>query len=447
MTRTSIGWLASVPLLALGCGGGGATQQGGHDSGTDAARAGDAGCSTCDAGRDHAAPDAGHDGGAPHADASFTDAEAGGPHVDNVAPVIVNAGPKGSQSVDVPFISVTLCAPGTSHCQTIDYVTVDTGSSGLRVISSVLSKSLALPQETATGGDPLAECYTFDDGYTWGSVRRADIKIAGEVAHDAPIQVIGDPAFGTVPKSCSSTGAAEDTVDSFGSYALIGINQIVPDCGSNCEDAAYVAMAPYYYACGSSCTGVTQAVADQIANPIAAFGRDGNGSVIDFPMVPAAGQKTLAGSLIFGIGTAANNGLGSASVLTTDDYGNITTVFNGKTLSMSFLDTGTNSLSFNDSSITQCKGGGLGGWYCPASTVSLSAVNRGRNDVMTTVSFSVANTRTLFGSPDDTAFSDLAGTGSAGSFDWGFPFFVGRRVYVALQGASTPGGDGPYFAY
>jgi Protein of unknown function (DUF3443) len=437
MARISIGWLASVSLVALGCGGGSATGMGGHDGGTDAPRAGDAGCSTCDAGRDHAAPDAGRDGGAPHGDASATDAEAGGPRVDNVAPMIVNAGPKGSESVDVPFISVTLCAPGTSNCQTIDYVTVDTGSSGLRVISSVLSKSLALPQQT-TGGDPLAECYTFDDGYTWGSVRRADIKIAGEVARNAPIQVIGDPAFGTVPKSCSSTGAAEDTVDSFGSYALIGINQIVPDCGSNCEDAAYVAMAPYYYACGSSCTGVTQAVADQIANPIAAFGLDGNGSVIDFPNVPPGGQKTLAGSLIFGIGTATNNGLGSASVLTTDDYGNIATVFDGKTLSMSFLDTGTNSFAFNDSSITQCKGG-LGGWYCPASTTSLSAVNRGRNDVTTTVSFSVANTRTLF--------SDLAGTGSAGSFDWGLPFFIGRRVYVALQGASTPGGDGPYFAY
>jgi len=48
----------------------------------------------------------------------------------NVAPILVNGGPNGNY-VDGAFASVTLCVPGTSSCQTIDGVLVDTGSSGL----------------------------------------------------------------------------------------------------------------------------------------------------------------------------------------------------------------------------------------------------------------------------------------------------------------------------
>jgi len=67
--------------------------------------------------------------------------------------------------------------------------------------------------------------------------------------------------------------------------------------------------------------------------------------------------------------------------------------------------------------------------------------------VSSTVMFSVESTSTLFNNASYYVFDDLAATGSSGSFDWGFPFFIGRNVYVALDGASTPGGAGPYFAY
>jgi hypothetical protein len=33
------------------------------------------------------------------------------------------------------------------------------------------------------------------------------------------------------------------------------------------------------------------------------------------------------------------------------------------------------------------------------------------------------------------------------SFDWGLPFFFGRTVFTAIEGMSTPGGTGPYFAF
>jgi hypothetical protein len=67
----------------------------------------------------------------------------------NQIPVVVDAGPTRS-SFNRPYVSVTLCAPGTTNCQTIDHLLVDTGSSGIRVLASVLSPALlaALPQST-----------------------------------------------------------------------------------------------------------------------------------------------------------------------------------------------------------------------------------------------------------------------------------------------------------
>jgi hypothetical protein len=250
----------------------------------------------------------------------------------------------------------------------------------------------------------------------------------------------------SVPSDCSSTGSAEDTVATFGSYGIIGLNQIVADCGDYCSDPSDIGTGAYYACTGATCNAVAVADENQLSNPVALFDTDNNGSILAFPTISASGAATLSGSLIFGIGTASNNALGSAKVLTVDSNGNFTTVFNGQTLDMSFLDSGTNSLSFNDSSIAQCSSD-LSGFYCPTSTLSLGAVNTGLNGVSSTVMFSVESTSTLFNNASYYVFDDLAATGSSGSFDWGFPFFIGRNVYVALDGASTPGGAGPYFAY
>ena len=59
----------------------------------------------------------------------------------NVLPMSVNLGPTNNAD-NIPFASVTVCVPGdTSNCQTIGGIQVDTGSSGLRILSSALSLS------------------------------------------------------------------------------------------------------------------------------------------------------------------------------------------------------------------------------------------------------------------------------------------------------------------
>jgi hypothetical protein len=365
----------------------------------------------------------------------------------NTVGVVVDAGPAAAGgTANEPFVSVTICSPASpTTCQTIDHILVDTGSYGLRIMSSVLSSSLDLPLETDSSGNAYAECAMFADGYSWGSVRTANLQIGGESATSLPIHVIGDPAYANmVPSACASTGTSENTVSTFGANGVIGLGPFAQDCGTACAQDASEGL---YYVCSSSCQPSTMPLAQQVPNPITLFATDNNGSSLTFPSVPAGGTVNLAGTLTFGIGTQSNNGLGSAVVYTTDDYGYITTQYKGQTYVDSFIDSGSNGYFFTDSSITQCSDGS--GFYCPTSALNLTAVNSGQNGQNGTVNFVIGNALNQFDDdPDSTAYSEIGGVnGDSQSFDWGLPFFFGRTVYTAIEGYTAGGTVGPYLAY
>jgi hypothetical protein len=364
----------------------------------------------------------------------------------NVASISVNSGPPGNGGhVNGGFASVTVCAPGTSTCQTIDGVLVDTGSSGLRILSSALT--VALPQQNNAGGNPVLECFPFVSGYTWGPVQTADVEIAGEKASSAPIQVIGTST--AVPSGCIATGLlSSDTLPSLGANGILGVGLFAQDCGSYCEQVQTAAgNLNLYYACPSSgCQAVGESLAQQVQNPVPLFSTDNNGVVIELPAV-SGGEPSTSGSLVFGIGTQSNNALGGATVYTSDASGNFTTTYKSVAYPSSFIDSGSNGLFFLDSStagIPDCSD--ATGFYCPGSTVNLSAKNQGTNGSSGTVSFSIANADALFANQADFVYGDLGGQFS-GAFDWGLPFFFGRNVFVAIQGQSAPGGTTPYWAY
>src|SRR6266446_6343742 len=61
------------------------------------------------------------------------------PPVNNIQPVVVDYGPTVNGQPagynNALYTTVEICVPGTSTCQSIDHVLVDTGSSGLRIVS------------------------------------------------------------------------------------------------------------------------------------------------------------------------------------------------------------------------------------------------------------------------------------------------------------------------
>lgn len=365
----------------------------------------------------------------------------------NVQPIRVDSGLGGT--VDLVFTSITLCAPGDSaNCQTIDHVVIDTGSSGLRIMSSALPASLSLPQQTDANGDAVVECAQFAGGYTWGPVKLADLNIAGEQARSLPIQVIGDPKTPPAPRACSATGPSRNSVAELRANGILGLATFRQDCGNACARSSHAGI---YYTCpASGCQPAAIPLALQLQNPVALFAVNNNGVIIGLPPVAEAGAASVSGSLVFGIGTQANNGIGNATVIGVDaGTGHFTTIYNNRGYSASFIDSGSNAFFFADASLPVCADPITAGFYCPAATRHLSATIEGRNGVSVSVNFSVANAATLVASnPGFAAFANLgAPQVVANSFDWGLPFFYGRNVYTAIDGASTPAGPGPYVAF
>lgn len=371
------------------------------------------------------------------------------PSGSNVQPIAVNGGPTAAISPanggyiysDAAFTSVTVCVPGTSNCQTIDGVLVDTGSFGLRLLSSALT--LPLPTQTA-GSNPIGECVQFPDGsYLWGPVQTADVKLADELASSVPIHVL-DHSFYTIPSNCSSGGGLEeDDLLSLGANGILGIGPFQYDCPA-CVPGSGSPPTGAYYQCSTSlgCQPTFVSLSQQVQNPVALFSTDNNGVIIELPAVSGP-TAILDGSMVFGIGTRSNNGLGSATVFTLNQYASITTTFNSTVMPYSFIDSGSNGYFFPDTAINQCSDG----FYCPATTLNLTATNEGYNGKSSNVSFSVGNADNMFSAnPNDAVFNTLAGY-TSGYFDWGMPFFYGRNVYTAIDGAKTPAGSGPYWAY
>ncbi|KND55762.1 Heavy-chain fibroin [Candidatus Paraburkholderia kirkii] len=183
------------------------------------------------------------------------------------------------------------------------------------------------------------------------------------------------------------------------------------------------------------------AVTQQVTNPVANFADDNNGVLIELPDVPDDGASMVTGTMTFGIGSQSNNLLGSATVLKSDSVtGYVTTDFDGSQYGSSFIDSGSNGLFFPSTTLFQC-----GAWYCPATTQAFSATIRSSSGAQSAVGFSVAQSTELLGT-GNYAFDNLAGAAS-GYFDWGLPFFYGRRVFTAIEGRATPAGAGPYYAF
>src|SRR5208283_5169834 len=150
----------------------------------------------------------------------------------NVLPITVN-GAVCNAYQNEPCVDVTVCTPGTSNCQTISGILLDTSSFGLRIFKQALNVPL---KQVSTASGSLAECVTFADNTTkWGPVQTAGVILGNEPAVQVPVQVI-DYSF-------SSEGAAvcynaEKSPSDAGFNGILGIGAFIQDCGSTCASSA-----------------------------------------------------------------------------------------------------------------------------------------------------------------------------------------------------------------
>jgi hypothetical protein len=367
----------------------------------------------------------------------------------NVETLVVNGGPV--QVLNTAFINgVTICVHATTNCVTVDNIEVDTGSSGLRILSEVIP-NLPLVIVPAPGGLPITECLPFADGTSYGPIAYADVTF-----HDSQkgvsnliVQVIGDPGYSTIPASCQ--GNPENTVMAFGANGILGVGPFLQDCGPACADAVNFPTGAYYTCpTPTTCADAAVALNQQVANPVPMFNGDNNGVIVELPSVASTGAATATGALVFGIGTGHQNDMtGSEAVLFEDGSGFVTANYKGTNFPQGYIDSGSNINFIDDGTLTVCADDSQ--YFCPNSPQNLSATLTGTGAGSAMVNFTVANADPFIQIPVSLfAVPVLAGPSldtSHQSFDLGLPFFYGHNVFQGIEGQTTPAGTGPFFAF
>ncbi len=362
----------------------------------------------------------------------------------NVLPVLVgDCGPHGYENE--PCTRVKICAPGTSECQVIENILLDTGSYGLRIFSSQIK--VKLKQSSDKAGNAIGECAQFGTSNTWGPVQIADVILSGEPAVSIPIQVI-DVSFKNPPTACSSP---DTSAEEAGYNGILGVGLLAHDCGSDCVESSAPGV---YFSCGEQgCKGTPLGLDQQVVNPVAVLPVDNNGVILELPSVGASGVAKLTGTLTLGIGTANNNtpDASGLKLFAADSSGDFKTQFQNHTYQSSFIDSGSNGLFFPENpELPLCNSlQTKAGFYCPSNTQNFLAYQIGADGkTKVEVSFSIANANVLVNSfgANSGAFVNLGGTQTA-AFDWGLPFFFGRKVYVGFEGAESKLSKGPYWAW
>lgn len=338
-----------------------------------------------------------------------------------------------------PCVAVTICTPGTTQCQTISDILLDTGSYGLRIFKQALNVKL---NQTMIGSSPVAECIQFGGGTSdWGPVQMASVILANEPAVQVPVQVI-DATFGKLPSGCANADASPADA---GFNGILGIGFFAQDCGPVC--AGNAANGIYYICNGGSCVGTAVPLSGQVQNPAMLLPQDNNGFFIQLPAVPLSGAQSVSGSLVFGIGTQANNGASSVTAYSANSQADFVTTFGGKNYD-SFIDSGSNGLFFSppQAGLLPLCASPNSAWFCPSANTHLTATNADFSGSPSgTVTFDIGNFETLVKS-SNRVFSNLGGF-DAHNFDWGLPFFFGRKIFVGFEGRASTLGSGPYWAY
>lgn len=356
------------------------------------------------------------------------------PLASNVVQISAGSGYNGN-GINTPYVTVTVCQPNTTICQTVDHILLDTGSVGLKIDQSQLQVSL--PAITQTGsGLPISVCNSYGSGYAFSTANYADVYISGEKAANIPVQVIDDSSSqSSVPSSCSNQGNFNNFSDS-GARGIIGINPMI-----NLSNTTN-----YDYTCvNGSCTQINSGIPVPYlnVNPVGYFvSGNSSGEVISLPAVSANTDSNIYGTLTFGINTETNNqvptNISSVQGDPTDFIGRFLGSSSGSQFPTMF-DSGTNHLLFYSTEISQC-----GDVYCPSSpTAWISQImNYDLSGSAIALSSIISAPTGYYG-----LIPDLGIVAASGDGLYGLPFYFGKNVYLGFVGSNSVMGSGPTWGF
>jgi hypothetical protein len=336
--------------------------------------------------------------------------------------------------------AVTVCVPNTNTCDTISGLLIDTGSAGLRVFKSVLTKTANSLPSFEVSSNPVAECVTYGDGSTqWGPIVSADIKIGGKTASNLHMQIL-NPNFGSIPSSCN-TSSMDTSPSSSRFNGILGIAPWINDCGSDC--ASYSDSNWYFSCSNNSCQSIAMDTSDQLQNPIRYLDSGLDGYMISFPKVELNGASSLEGYLFLGSNAATHLNVSTNPFSTDSSSGTFYMTASSNSYS-TLMDSGTNVYllsSSMDSSLTECSGS-YSGYFCPVSTLLLTL----GFDFSFTAQINVTNLNQL---SNNLVLPDIAAAGSDSFLILGLPFFYGRNIVFVLDGeySSAYNQTGPLIAF
>ena len=160
------------------------------------------------------------------------DGESRAASAQNVQPIVVNTGPANNY-FNGAFTSVDVAFPARRRLP--DDRRRARGHRIERLAPAVERAVALVAAADRCHRRAVAECAQFLDGFTWGPVQTADVKLAGEQASAVPIQVIGAPGFSTIPAALRRARATpENTLESLGANGILGIGLFRQDCGMAC---------------------------------------------------------------------------------------------------------------------------------------------------------------------------------------------------------------------
>jgi hypothetical protein len=349
----------------------------------------------------------------------------------NIAPLYVDGDPcSGGGNANEPFTNIKICAPGNkTNCQVIDHVTVDTGSTGLRLPSSAFNANpsllQAMPYVPTSDGQILTNCATFGSGLTFGPVQTADVYIADKFVKNISLQIYNQNATQT------PCGFAFDAAPN----GLLGVSLLEPTGA--------------YFSCNTDGSGCQPVVSPSIVipNPVSKFQNDNNGVTIALSQIPPSGStEPVLGVLIFGVGTQADNTPPEGTVpLQANPSGQINLQIDGNNTVPALIDSGTSLLAISESLLPEflpnCNFDIPA--YCPSSDIDISLVLSGSNATTIEVGYTIADVDPLT-EAGDIAENDAAGQPVNPAFViLGLPFFYGKTMYFVFQGQPSPLGTGP----